>query len=225
MEQFSNIKAESSHLNINGTKQYDFITPNFLSNFFKELRVSEDNAFKFIKDYTRVPSFQYDNIIWGNEYEYKEEFETSGYKLDNKAKVINKSEGLVEYYIKDGIKIPLAMNKFYLDFNLGLKEGSKGKEISTDYAQSNSTDWKINILTSYLQSHKGTDNKNYANYVNRTPSDSGVQWYIVSKKIQLADNDFNNFINKDIKFRQSSIYKAFENMFMQDYTASVQAAK
>lgn len=214
IEMFNSTNIESGHIGVAGNRQYDFIKPNFLTNFFKDIHGNEKEAFEFLSEYVKDPKFQYDNIIWGNEYN------------EDKKTINKKNTGLLDYTVdENGIKVPFKLNEFTQDFNVILKEGNKSNEQSSEYSDSSDVDWKINLVVNFMQSHKSNINKDLANYTNRTPSDSGVMYEIVSKKTILNINDFKDFQNNPIKFRQSNIYKQFVNIFEQDYTKAIQAAK
>ncbi|RTK92518.1 MAG: hypothetical protein EKK61_03720 [Rickettsiales bacterium] len=186
--------VENTTLDIKGNMIYSVRNPNFISNYFTNLKnainqknnnnIKEEYAYfqKYLKELVNVPKNAYDNWLW-----------------DDKDK-----PGIIKYEVKNGKRVPLIdRNGFYIlnetflnNFNFHNFGGAKEllSKNSQDYTDFSDKDWRFVSLISYLKLNDkgvGKRNNNTAFYPSIIPSDSGSMFMFEALKISLNKEDFN----------------------------------
>lgn len=179
---------ESSYLNVNGDLVYDFIKPNFLSEFFKIVNsvkgdlTNEKNENKLkalLSAYARENGMEYSNLLFGK----------NGILIDN---------GNGEYSI----------NKKNLDkFNYGLFGGLKNtsKNIGYEYESMSDKDWILSQVHLYLKDIE----KDTVSFAIPVPSDAGVIYNISMARFKAE-------LDSKGELKQGELYSALYNTILQE---------
>ena len=219
--------VENSGLDIKGNMIYAVRNPNFISNYFTDIKnalKSDDEEFTkearkeldiYLTNLSKIPSMQNSNLLWNEP----------------------NSLGMIFYDIKNGIKTPIITKEgfikintsFFENFNFhdfgGAKETlSKNTQQYNDFSEN---DWKFVNLLNYIKpkekSNNNNLNKDYCYIPSLIPSDSSSMKVFSMPRIKLQKNEY-TLINGSFKLnKNSTLFKAVYNTALQEIKTIQQA--
>jgi len=203
---FNEHRTDSVYMNVKTNMVQSIIQPDAISEWFKS-KSDEDRYFEKLVEYTKDNTSQYYNWMWGNNLN------------DMNA---SSTFGLLDYVVKDGIKIPVKLNDlaykvFSYHLDGGTRNTTEGK--GAEYTDMLMDDWQSVKILNYFNSINKTDgNKLGITSFMVLPADRGRTIGINHNKIPMSKNEYQSLIDKDFSsFRTSEIWKAVYRTVWQDY--------
>lgn len=211
--------VENSGIDIKGNPIFAIRNPNFISNWFTMSKSDTEEGRQEFKTYlwnlSKIPSMQMSNILWNSSI----------------------IKGLLNFEMKDGIKVPISVNWEYVE-NFNFHNFGGAKELITKQAQSytefSDKDWMlVNLINFIRPTDKSSHNKGEKEWVyipSIIPSDSSSMYTFEVAKIRVRPQDIIKTKNSKGKITRLSIKRGTNlsnesPIFIATYKTALQEVK
>lgn len=198
--------GEASYINANGDLVYSHQKTSFYTDWFDKLK-NPKKAEQLLRMYASVPKNQHSNWLW------------------NTSTDANNPNGFADFTLdEDGNKVFDKPNKKFIENSRhGLHNGHKNLSLNkaNEYKDMTPNDWAMQDLAYFLNSPETTGLANKVEYINKSVADAGHTVSYTGVKIPLTATDIDNIGTPE--FRNSNIYQALYNIFLQEYAETKMA--